>query len=52
MSHGSLQGAPENPSEKMTETKLKSTLLGQIDQRSISKGHFPYRIRKDNELIN
>ena len=30
MSHRSLQGAPENPSEKTT------------------KGHFPYRIRKDN----
>ena len=29
VSHRSLQGAPENPSEKMT------------------KGHFPYRIRKD-----
>ena len=48
MSHRSLQGAPKNPSEKMTETKLISTLLGQIDQRSITNGHFPYRIRKDN----
>jgi len=53
VSHRNLQGAPENPSEKMTETKLKSTLLGQIDQRSIFKGHFPYRIRKDiNSLAN
>ena len=32
VSHGSLQGAPENPSEKTT------------------KGHFPYRIRKDKFL--
>ena len=33
VSHGSLQGAPENPSEKTT------------------KGHFPYRIRKDTSRL-
>jgi len=50
VSHGSLQGAPTESSENLTETKLISTLLGQIDLWSISRGQIPLRIRKDNYL--
>ena len=49
VSHGSLQGAPTESSENLTETKLISTLLGQIDLWSISRGQIPLRIRKDME---